>query len=131
MTTFGKLLNDALSEQPIRGQVFWVANVDWQLGMFREARSKDHPALVCYEMPILTIAPGTSNRRAWKRKYGNPFKLCRPDVLNGRSSTFFLEFQKHLPTKAFGRFIGRIHNEDLVRLCKILDPSTEAVNEAN
>lgn len=123
MTSFGNILAQALAERPSRGQVFWIANETWQLALYEGARAQHHPGLVCCARP--TLAPGTSNRRAARRRYGGALALNHPEVLNGRSSTFFLGLRRLVPPRRFGRFIGRIHEEDLHRLNEILGPDSE------
>lgn len=78
-----------------------------------------------------TLAPGTSNRRAARRDYGNAFTLSYPDALNGRSSTFFLGLRRFVPPHRFSRFIGRIHEDDLHRLNEALGPESEERHGAN
>ena len=129
MRSFGDLLTQALAERPSRGQVVWVANKTWQLALYAGAKAEHHPGLVCCARP--TLAPGTSNRRAARRDYGNAFTLSYPDALNGRSSTFFLGLRRFVPPHRFSRFIGRIHEDDLHRLNEALGPESEERHGAN
>lgn len=124
MTTFGDLLTAALAEEPSQGQVYWIANAIWKLSLYEESKATHHPGLVC--SPRSTLAPGTSKPRSGRGKWGSPFSLTHPEALNGPAhSTFFLEFRKYVPGHEFGRFIGRIHEEDLQRLSQTIDAESE------
>lgn len=129
MSSFADILTAAFAEQPTRGQVFWIANRSWQLSLYKGASALRHPGLVCCSRP--TLAPGTSKRRAARANFGGAFSLQRPDTLNGKSSTFFLEFRKHVPACEFDGYFGRLHPTDLDRLNAILDPEEELTHGAN
>jgi hypothetical protein len=120
MATIGELIRSAVGSCASRGDVYWIANMVWKLGIFEKSQATHHPGLVLTKLPDFAyqLAPGTSKPIRDKRL--KPFALRHPQALNGNSSTFFLSQPIPISERSFGAHLGRIHPADLTRLDAIL-----------
>ena len=124
MTNLGEILNTALVQQLSRGQVYSIRNCVWQPALYIANEPQAwHPGLVCLRSSV--FAPGTSQKRAAQGTWGQPFTLTKPAALSGSRSTFFLAFRKVVNSDHVVRFMGRIDEEDLVRLNQELGQERE------